>query len=444
MKQTVIANNLVLLSLIATAVNPVWADVSGPNTYRVEITMTEAQRESLKSKDKTEVAQANVKVYSHGQITDEEKVSVSSRGQSSLRKFARKNLSVKALKEVDGEKKKIKVGHIKSKNLIMSSSPADMLFIKNMIGYNLLKEIGIHSLKTQLAEVLLNGESQGLYMITENQADILMKEQVADIVIRRRYNDDLEVKEVKKGLTDSDVLKYQATLKAIHKSIREMSGDKLIATLEKNLNLKNYLKWLAFNYIIANGDYSDEVYFFGQKKSNGDIYFDISPWDLDDSFSEKMHLSGFVTGPNYQVSDESKKQLIFNYESRIDRKVAGDAKLLRMYFEAMDEVVTTLSQNDVLSKIEQTVLADLNPYLDDEDILKNGLLDAIQQPHTRSGIEEQVMRKIEKTKARIQEIKDEIEVIKTEESLNHRVLDHAGLRKVLIKIDNVLLRHFTK
>lgn len=443
MKHSVIIRNLMLLSLISTSVNPAWSHVNGKDTYRVEITMDQAQREALKSKEKVEVSEANLKVYFEGQLKDEEQVVVSTRGQSSL-KFPRKNFSVKALKEEDGEKKKIKIGDIKSKNVTMSASPADLLFIKNSIGYSLLKAIGIHSLKTQFAEVKLNGESQGLYMVTENQADNLMKSQDADIVIRRRYNDALEVKEAKKDLSEADILKYQATLKSVHKSIREMRGEHLIATLEKNLNLKNYLKWLAFNYIVKNGDYTDEVYFYGKKNAAGEIYFDISPWDMDDSFSDKMHLSSIPTFPNYHQTENSQKQLIYNYESRIDRKVAGDEKLLRMYFQAMDEVVNTLSQNDVLFNIQQNILGDLAPYIQDADIQANGLLDAVATRHKPSDIEDNVKIKMAKVKLRMQEIKEELEVAKTEENLNHRVLDLSGLRKILIKIDNVIMRQISK
>ncbi|AZZ36218.1 hypothetical protein CIK05_05225 [Bdellovibrio sp. qaytius] len=444
MKHSVIIKNLVLLSLISASVNPAFAHVNGQGTYRVEITMTPAEREALKANKKTEVAEANFKVYAAGELKDEEQVSVSSRGQSSLAHFPRKNLSVKVLKSEDGEKKKLKVGEIKGKHFTLSSSPEDQLFVKNSIGYSLLKAIGIHSLETQFAEVELNGQSQGLYMLTENQSEVLMKEKDADIVIRRRYNDDLEVKDSKKELSEADVLKYQTTLRNLHKSIRELSGDQLIATLEKNLNLKNYLKWLAFNYIIKNGDYSDEVYFFGKKNSAGEIYFDVSPWDLDDSFSADMHLSSFPKGPNYHMTENSQKQMIYNYESRIDRKVAGDAKLLRMYFAAMDEVVSTLSQKDVLYKIQQEVIANLSPYLDDADIQAAGLLDSVQTRHERAAVEDNVKVKMAKINLRMQEVKEELEVIKTEENINHRVLDLSGLRKVLIKIDNVLLRTVTK
>ena len=444
MKHSVIIKNLMLLSLISAAVSPAYSHVNTKGSYRVEITMDAAQREALKANEQTEVTGANIKVYAAGELKDEETVDVSSRGQSSLAKFPRKNLSVKVEKEENGEKKKLKVGGVKGKKLTLSASPEDLLFVKNSIGYSLLKAIGIHSLETQFAEVKLNGASQGLYMITGNQTDVLMKDQDADIVIRRRYNDALEVKDAKKEISEADVLKYTATLKSVHKSIRELSGDKLIATLEKNLNLKNYLKWLAFNYIVKNGDYSDEVYFFGKKNEAGEIYFDVSPWDMDDSFSEKMHISNIPTFPNYHMQENSKKQMIYNYESRIDRKVAGDEKLLRMYFAAMDEVVTTLSQGDVLWNIQQNILKDLNPYLDDADIQAAGILDSVQSRHSRTMIEDEVKVKLAKVQSRMQDIKAELDVIKTEESINHRVLDLSGLRKVLIKIDNTLLRHFTK
>lgn len=444
MKHTVIIKNLMLLSLIATSVSPAYAHVNTKGSYRIEITMDAAQREALKANEQTEVTAANIKVYAAGELKDEETVDVSSRGQSSLAKFPRKNLSVKVEKEENGEKKKLKVGGVKGKKLTLSASPEDLLFVKNSIGYSLLKAIGIHSLETQFAEVELNGASQGLYMVTGNQTDVLMKDQDADIVIRRRYNDALEVKDAKKEISEADVAKYTATLKSVHKSIREMSGDKLIATLEKNLNLKNYLKWMAFNYIVKNGDYSDEVYFFGKKNEAGEIYFDVSPWDMDDSFSEKMHLGTVPTFPNYHMQANSQKQMVYNYESRIDRKVAGDEKLLRMYFQAMDEVVTTLSQGDVLWNIQQNILKDLNPYLDDADIQAAGLLDSTQTRHSRAMVEDQVKVKLAKVQSRMQDIKAELEVISKEESIQHRVLDLSGLRKVLIKIDNVLLRHFTK
>lgn len=444
MKHSVIIKNLVLLSLIATSTQTAWSRVTGPGSYRIEINMNSASRESLKADQKTEISDVEMKVFKAGQLTDQEVVQLSSRGQSSI-KFPRKNFSVKVHKDQEGEKKKLKVGGVKSNQLVLSASPEDTLFVKNKIGYSLLKAIGIHSLKTQFAEVEINGTSQGLYMVTENQTENLMKEQDAEIVLRRRYNDDLEVKDAKKDLSQEQILKYQQTLKAVHKSIRELQGDKLIAALQKNLNLKNYLKWIAFNYIVKNGDYSDEVYFYGKTNpETQEIVFDVSPWDMDDSFADKMHLSSWPTGPNWHMNEESDKQMIYNYESRIDRKVASDEKLLRMYFAAMEEVVNTLSQDHVLVDIKQNILAELNPYLDDADILQNGALDAIKVSHTRAAIEDNLNVKMGKIKLRMEMIKEELAVIKTEESINHRVLDLAGLRKVLIKLDNTLLRHFTK
>lgn len=444
MKHSVIIKNLVLLSLIATSPKVSLAHVNTKGSYRIEITMDQPSREALTADKKVEVSNVNMQVFSEGNLTDQEQVQLSSRGQSSI-KFPRKNFSVKVLKEENGEKKKLKIGSLKSEQIVLSAGAMDKLFVKNSIGYSLLKAIGIHSLQTQFAEVKINGLSQGLYMLTENQTDNLMKEQDAEVVFRRRYNDDLELKGAKKDLTEAQVLKYQKTLKAVHRSIRELEGDELIAALQKNLNLKNYLKWLAFNYIIKNGDYTDEVYFFGKTNpQTGAIVFDISPWDMDDSFSEKMHISSIPTFPNWKMTKNSDKQLIYSYESRIDRKVAGDEKLLRIYFEAMTEVVDTLSQNSVLWDIQSQLLTDLNPYLDDADIQANGRLDEGAMVHSRAVIEDEVKVKMAKISSRLQDIKAELDVIKTEESIHHRVLDLSGLRKVLIKIDNVLMRQFSK
>jgi spore coat protein H len=444
MKHAVIIRNLVLLSLIATSTQTAWSHVNTPGSYRIEITMDQGAREALKADKKTEVTGVNMKVYKEGLLADEENVELSSRGQSSI-KFARKNFSVKVNKDEAGEKKKLKVGGVKSSHLVMPASPEDVLFVKNEIGYSLLKAIGIHSLKTQFAEVEINGASQGLYMVTENQTENLMKDQDAEVVFRRRYNDALEVKDARKDLSLEKIAEYQQTLRDVHKSIRELSGDELIARLEKNLNLKNYLKWLAFNYIVKNGDYTDEVYFYGKTNpETKEIVFDISPWDMDDSFSEKMHLSGFPTGPNWHMTEASQKQMLYNYESRIDRKVASDEKLLRLYFSAMEEVVTTLSQDNVLAGIGKNVLTELNPYLDDADVKENGKLDVAQIAHSRSAVEDDVQLKMAKIKLRMQMIKDELAVIKAEESISQRTLDLSGLRKVLIKINNSLIRQFTK
>jgi len=32
--------------------------------------------------------------------------------------------------------------------------------------------------------------------------------------------------------------------------------------LSKWVDIDSYLKWLAFNFLVRNGDYTDEVYFF--------------------------------------------------------------------------------------------------------------------------------------------------------------------------------------
>jgi spore coat protein H len=444
MRQSQVIQKLVIISVVISAQIAASAYVMEKGSHRIELAMPDQDQQALKASEKTEVQHVEIKVFSGDKLKDQEIAEISTRGQSSLKKFSRKNFNVKIKTNEDGNKQALKVGKLKAKKLTFSASPEDILFVKNSIGYSLLKEIGIHSLESQFAEVIINGKSEGLYMITENQSENLIKELNADVVFRRRYNDDLELKDAKPELSPQDIALFQSRLRQIHKSIREMHGEQLITTLSKNLNLKNYLKWLAFNYIVKNGDFSDEVYFYGKKTEDGNIMFDISPWDMDDSFSDRMHLSKVPTFPNNGMRDESRKQLLYGYESRIDRKVGGDPELLRLYFSAMEEVVTILSAEGKMDQIHQDILTRLNPYLDDADIQANGKYDAVAQAHTRSKIAGELVQKISAVKVRMEAVKAELEKIKNEDNINYRVLDLSGLRKVLIKIDNTLLRFFTK
>ena len=45
--------------------------------------------------------------------------------------------------------------------------------------------------------------------------------------------------------------------------------------------MKAYFSWLAFNFFIMNGDYSDELYLFALPNQE-EIRFGVLPWDYDD------------------------------------------------------------------------------------------------------------------------------------------------------------------
>lgn len=385
------------------------AHVTGPGTTRIDIKMSSSEKTLLTtSKKKTDISHAITDIYEDGQLTQHSEIKLNSRGQSSLKKFSRKNLEAKPL----GETKKLDAASVKSKEMILSASPADVLVTKNMLVYRLYKAFDIPTMETEYAEVVINDESQGLYMVSQSPAEHLLSKD-ADIVYRRRYNDFMELKKADKKLSEEQVSDYKNHIDGIYKDLKKLKGQALVDSLSEKMNLDGYLKWLALNYIVRNGDYLDEVFFFGKKNDAGKIYYDIFPWDLDDTFSEKMHMQGIPLTLNNGAKKRSERQMLFGFESRLDQAVSEDPVLLNKYFQTLSEVTAQLDDAK-LDSIFSKVSKKLSPYLLDEDILKNGALDAGAKAHTPEGVTASLQAKKDIIKKHIQEVKAELEIIKTE------------------------------
>lgn len=413
---------LALSTLMSMSPQMLLAKVNAVGTSRVEITMTAEERKSLLNPVKTEVNNAEMVIIKEGNEVSKINVALNTRGQTSLKKFSRKNLAVKIAKGESNkvetqkgeakEKQKIEIANVKGKELILSASPEDMLATKNMIVYRLYKLAGIPTLKTAYSEVIINGESEGLYMVTENPKDYLMKELDSDIVIRRRYNDVMDLEKVKKGISEQDAAKYTAEIAQLHLSLRKLNGQELVDTLTKKLDLKEYMQWLAVNYIIQNGDYSDEVFFYGKKDvKTGEMLFRIFPWDLDDTFSPTMHQSIIPGGINTAAEERSRKQMLYSFESRIERAIVGSPELMRMYFSVMEEVVNKLSPEGV-RKVFGSVDEKIRPYLDDSDVLNNGLKDSEKKAHDVYTVLTTLQTREQMVNERVAAIKAELDQIK--------------------------------
>jgi spore coat protein H len=345
--------------------------------------MSPDDRNSLRASTKTEVSNATMKIFDSNSLsteTTETQVSVHTRGQTSLKKFPRKNFLVHANAEGDEKKHSLHIAGIKSKSVILSAGAQDPLLVKNMISYRMLAAAHLSTLDSAYTELAINGHSEGLYMVTESPDDYLLKTLDADVVIRRRYNDVLELKKAGKGLSDEDVAAYQARLSEVGKILQTLKGEDLLAALSERLNMDHYMRWLAVNYLLKNSDYADEVFFFGAKKGNGDIYFDILPWDLDDTFEEGMHMS-FIPGHfNFMKKHKSQSQMLYNFEAGIDRAISSDPVLLKKYFEVLAQVVSEITP-DVVDHVINDVGAQLTPYLTNRDILENGKIDENKKAH---------------------------------------------------------------
>ncbi len=106
--------------------------------------------------------------------------------------------------------------------------------------------------------------------------------------------------------------------------------------MDSKLYLEHYFYWLAFNYLIMNGDYADELYLYILPDTK---QFDIIPWDYDDILRPTPH-----EGMEARNSVEGfKNKLIFSSEDPLDRAIASDAVLYAHYLTSFETLLNTLT-----------------------------------------------------------------------------------------------------
>jgi len=125
------------------------------------------------------------------------------------------------------------------------------------------------------------------------------------------------------------------------------------------------MKWLAFNFLVRNGDYSDEVFFYIDPEINK---YRIIPWDYDDIFA---------TVPHEGYSERKKMigdKMLFSSEDKLDTKIANDPYLYNLYLGSLQKVIGELSPA-VLKDVFENAYSELYPYYSSDEIIANSQFD---------------------------------------------------------------------
>ncbi len=364
----------------------------------IEIQLPEKSREALKANQKVEIKDdVSVKFYNRGTLMGDLPITIETRGQTSI-KMPRKNYSIKGHKGSGLEK------------TILSAGSMDPLNIKNRISYEILQLAQVPSLETHLSEVIINQEHQGLYMITQAPEDFILanEKENFDVVLRRRYDDQIELKKAKKETSPEQIETYIKELRSLHINAKKKKGAELMTYLESRLDLKAYFRMLSANYILQNGDSADEVFFAGKRLADGSLYFVAVPWDLDDTFSEAMHMSNIPLNFNSGSEEISRRQMIYGFESRLDRAISENPQLLLAYLTSTKNLLETISAEKIeaiFEKVERKLL----PYLDNPQILAAGLLDKPKAAYVKSEVLADISSKKMNLLARIDAMKKDLQ-----------------------------------
>lgn len=278
--------------------------------------------------------------------------SCKTRGQTTLY-FKRKSYSV-SLKDP------IVIDDGKVKKLAINNLAMDRNYYRNRLSFLFMERIGIFHLDNVFAELMINGNTAGLYLAIQKPEDYF-RSQESTLLVRRGYHENFLIEEAEgKGTRDQ-----MKRLREINKLTKTYEGQQLYDALNAVVNMDHYFKWLAFNYLIRNGDYTDELFLYLTKDENR---FDIIPWDYDDIFMRQPH-EGFEN--RNKVMDH---QLIYSGEAHLDIVIDNDTFLYQKFLQSFKEILKILNP-DVIKDSFEKVYAELYPYYTDQELIAQSEFD---------------------------------------------------------------------
>jgi spore coat protein H len=288
-------------------------------------------------------------------------VEIKTRGQTTLY-YKRKSYSFNLDSEASfhhGEK----AGTFKK--FFLLSLSMDRNYHNNRLAFEMMETSQLFHLFYAFCELRINGQTEGICMVVERPEDWAIKKQDSPLLIRRGYNSNIsQIKTDKK--TDKEMTnKYIGNFRQIYTSLKKYKGEELYELISTWLETDVYMKWLAFNFFVRNGDYTDEVYFYVNPATGK---FSIIPWDYDDIFSIAPH----------EGKEESRRyigeKLFFSTEDPLDKKIVTDPFLYQRYLAQFDELMKELSP-DVIKRIFEKAYAELFPYYLNEEIISQSKYD---------------------------------------------------------------------
>ena len=173
------------------------------------------------------------------------------------------------------------------KRLTLNNGQQDAVRLKTCLAYSLMARAGVPASRCSLAEVIVNGDSFGVYANAEP---------IKKAMLKRIFGDDTgnlyegTVADFRKGFTvkmEKKTLEAEDDWSDVHEliDILELPDDKLLPALDKVLDIDAFLRFMAAEVLVGHWDgYSGNRnnYFFYKNPTNNKFYF--IPWGPDGTF----------------------------------------------------------------------------------------------------------------------------------------------------------------
>jgi len=306
---------------------------------------------------------------------------IKTRGKSALR-YQRKSFAV-VLKEtiaIEG-RSGFDMAYLRRFKLI--SMAMDKTYIENRIGFGLLEKQGVMPLFYRFVELRINGSTQGIYLLVEDPEQYYL-DIGSEFILRRGYHNSFDDIEYSPSYYFIPRESYESRFQEIYSSLTTLQGEALYNALNERLNMEQYFRKMGIDYLLQNGDYTDEVYLYALI-SNDQPRFSIIPWDYDDLFRSYPHEVGINWGTGHllgdrhydthqDILDEIGDKMIFSIEDDLDYSIAMDPYLYDRYESTIAVMIEKMDLGDIDALFEQ-IKSELLPFYYDEDILAQSQFD---------------------------------------------------------------------
>ncbi len=305
------------------------------------------------------------------------------RGESTLN-YRRKSFSVHLDEPVQVENREYSGIYHSIQSFKLVSMVHDFTYIENRIAIGLLEKINLWNLFYKYVEVRINSHTQGVYMLIEDPEDYVIDNLRSEYILRRGYYGQIYKYEYEPLVYNITQAEYENTFYKIYSLITAYDSIALFDSLSHIMNLNNYFRKMAVDLLLRNGDLTDEIYFYSTI-NNGEVYYNIIPWDYDDIFEAYPHEIGrnwgvgklFGTRTYQSVDDiinDVGEKLIFSIEDDLDYKIAKDEYLYSHYLVYLKEILENLDDY-YIETVFLNLKRELKPFYENTEIIDQAKYD---------------------------------------------------------------------
>ncbi len=264
----------------------------------------------------------------------------------------------------------------------LNAEYTDISLLRNKLSLDFFNEIGVVSPKSTHVFLRINGETKGVYLQIESFDEVFLKERKMPIgPIFYAINDDANFsiltpeKKVKKKLEDGYFIKagidHDLTfLRELIFFINSASSEDFCHSIEKYINIENYLKWLAGIVCVQNFD--GFIHNYSLYLNTETNKFEIAPWDCNGTWGRD--INGELLSYDY---------IPFTGYNTLTARILDTPSFKEKYHHILRNIVNSTFTSDTLrpilmnlhTNLRQSVLKD--PFIKDKVNLYDQELDII-------------------------------------------------------------------